>query len=237
MNPRPSPSDHRLSPGALLLALALLLAGCASQPVPPDWQTNSRAALQAFSAAYLHGNSRLAELELARARSEVSSTARADLLARVELVRCANRVASLEFDACAAYQPLAADAATGERAYARFLSGQWTGLEAALLPPHYQVLVRQVQSGPAPDNGARLSAIEDPLARLVAAGALLQGGQLNPQDIERATETASQQGWRRPLLAWLGLQQQRARADGDDAAVTRLQRRIDLVLQDAPKSP
>jgi len=51
-----------------------------------------------------------------------------------------------------------------------------------------------------------------------------------------ATETASAQGWRRPLLAWLGLQRQQATEAGDLAAATRLQRRIDLVLQALPKN-
>jgi hypothetical protein len=42
-------------------------------------------------------------------------------------------------------------------------------------------------------------------------------------------DTASAQGWRRPLLAWLGLQQQRAQQAGDAEAVARLARRIALV--------
>jgi hypothetical protein len=48
--------------------------------------------------------------------------------------------------------------------------------------------------------------------------------------IAQAVETASARGWRRPLLAWLKVQQQRAEAAGDIAAAAGLQRRIDLVL-------
>ena len=36
------------------------------------------------------------------------------------------------------------------------------------------------------------------------------------------------QGWRRPLLAWLGIAVQRARAAGDSAEVARIERRIAL---------
>jgi hypothetical protein len=43
-------------------------------------------------------------------------------------------------------------------------------------------------------------------------------------------DTASARGWRRPLLAWLKVQQQRAQAAGDAEAAASLQRRIDLVL-------
>jgi hypothetical protein len=65
----------------------------------------------------------------------------------------------------------------------------------------------------------------------VAAGALLKAGRITPADIAAAVDTASSQGWRRPLLAWLGVQEQRARAAGDDAAVERIRRRIALAGQ------
>jgi hypothetical protein len=63
---------------------------------------------------------------------------------------------------------------------------------------------------------------------LVAAGAALRAGQLTPEGIATATETASTQGWRRPLLAWLGVSIQRAQALGDTQEVARLQRRVAL---------
>ena len=214
--------------GAWALGSAALLGACANQPVPPSWQANAFSALKDYTAAYLSGNTRLADFELARAKAEISSTGRADLMARAELTRCAVRVASLELDNCAAYQPLAQDAGPTERAYAAFLTGQWNGLDAALLPTQHRALVLNPAS-------SALGAINDPLARLVAAGVLLQRNALTPSDITAATETASSQGWRRPLLAWLGLQRQRASAAGDTDAATRLQRRIDLVLQSAPK--
>ena len=74
----------------------------------------------------------------------------------------------------------------------------------------------------------KLPAAADPLAQLVAAGALFKAGRITPSDIEIATETASGQGWRRPLLMWLGVSLQRARAAGDTAAAARIERRIAL---------
>lgn len=228
-----------------LLPAALLLTACASKPAPPDWQANAHGALKGFTSAYLSGNTRLAEFELTRARTEISSTGRADLLARAELTRCAARVASLEFDQCAAYQPLAADAGAPERAYAAFLTGQWSGLDAALLPAQHRPLVLKATASRAVTGAAHqtlpaapslLSTIDDPLARLIGAGVLLQTSRLTPPDIDIATETASSQGWRRPLLAWLGVQLKRASDASDRDAATRIQRRIDLVLQTPPKT-
>ena len=84
-------------------------------------------------------------------------------------------------------------------------------------------------------TGATLSGIADPLSKLVAAGALFKAGRIKPADIETATETASSQGWRRPLLMWLGVSLQRARAAGDGAAVARIERRIALASGAAPR--
>ena len=208
---------HRALP--LLLAAALLSA-CASGPQPAEWQLSAQGALREAVQAYLTGNDRVANAEFTRARADIASTGKLDVLARAELVRCAARVASLDIDTCPAYQALATDAAPAERAYAAYLSGRWQGLDVALLPPQHRAVPTATDKA--------LGSIQDPLAQLVAAGALLQAGQLSPAGVATAVDTASAQGWRRPLLAWLGVQLQRAEAAGQGDEAQRLRRRIDL---------
>jgi hypothetical protein len=202
---------------------AALLSACASTPPPTDWQANAFAALNATTAAYLSGNGRVADYEFARAKLELSSTGRADLMARAELTRCAAQVASLVLEPCTGYLALAADAAPAEQAYAAFLSGQWSKLDVTQLPLHYRGLMAQPRS--------TLGQIADPLPRLIAAGVLLQKELLTPADLALAVDAASSQGWLRPLLAWLGVQLSRAQAAGDMSAIASLQRRIDLARQ------
>lgn len=201
------------------LVSAALLHGCGGGPVVPDWQVNAQASLRNYEAAYFAGNARVAEVEFARARADLASTGRLDLVARAELVRCAAQVASLAFDDCPGFAALANDAGAAERAYAAYLAGQWQGLDANALPPQH----RPVIAG----TGATLP--EEPLARLVAAGALLRSGRIAPVQIAAAAEAASAQGWRRPLLAWLGVQEKRAADSGDGAEASRIRRRIELV--------
>lgn len=202
-----------------MLVLAIGLAGCASKTPEPSWKANAASALAAFSDAYLKGDTRAADAEFRRARGEMSSTGRFDLVAHAELYRCATRVASLEFDGCPGFAPLAQDATPAERAYAAYLSGRWDGIDAALLPEQHRAVV---QAAP------NLAAIADPLSRQVAAGALMQAGRITPAGIAAATENASQQGWRRPLLMWLNVSLKRAQAAGDEQEAARLQRRIGL---------
>jgi ABC-type amino acid transport substrate-binding protein len=210
---------------------AALLAACASTPAPPAWQSNAHASLESYSTDYLSGKTRVAELEFARARSELAATGRAALVAQAELIRCATQVAGLEFGPCTGFQAIAEDATAAERAYAAYIAGRWQGLDPALLPAQHRALLTMNNAA---GGKSQLAGIDDPLALLVAAGALLQNGRLTPADIELATETASSQGWRRPLLAWLGVQAQRAKQAGANEAYARIQRRIALVA-DAPK--
>ena len=204
----------------ILVIAALTLAGCASKPLPPAWQPNARDALDGFTDAWLHGATAAADAEFARARRETASTGRFDRVAQAELVRCAARVAALEYE-CPGYAALAADATPAQQAYAAYLDGRWQGLDASLLPEQHRAVVA----------AGTLAGVADPLARLVAAGALLKAGRITPADIGNAVDTASNQGWRRPLLAWLGVQEQRALAAGDTAAVEQIRRRMALAAE------
>jgi hypothetical protein len=210
---------------ASVAAIVTLLAGCASGPPPPDWEIEAHGALDAYARHALEGNRRLAERDFARARAAVARTGRADLLARVALTRCALRVASLEYEPCAGFDALRADAPATERTYADFLAGRWAQVDPGLLPEAYRPVLA---AGEAPE--AALAAIEDPRARLIAAGALFRVGRLSPAGIALARETASAQGWRRPLLAWLNVEIQRAQAAGDVAQANRLKRSVERIL-------
>jgi len=180
--------------------VGLLLAGCGGGPQPPDWQSNAAQAMQAYERLYLAGQSEPAEREFAEVKSQLGRTGRADLIARAELRRCAVRAAALEFDDCPGFERLRAEAGKEELAYADYLQGKGS------------------------HKGG-----EEPISRLVAAAIDLRKGSINPTQITQAVDTASAQGWRRPLLAWLGVQAKRADDAGDREAAARIRRRIELV--------
>ena len=151
----------------LLTALIMLtvLAGCAGSKPPPDWQMNAHGALQRSVQAYLVGNDRVAGAELDRARAEISTTGRIDLMARAELLRCAAQAAALAFDDCPGFERLRADAAPADQAYADLLRGRLQAGQAALLPAPQQALA-QVRPG-SDGEAAALQAVADPLSRLL----------------------------------------------------------------------
>jgi len=186
--------------GRLLFAGLLFIAGCAGGPEVAGWQINASQGLQAFERLYLAGDTRGAEAEFQRAKAELASTGRGDLLARAELVRCAARIASLELDDCPGFAALRDVAGKEELAYADYLAGKGTH-----------------------------KAEGDALSRLVGFGVSFRKTNVNPADIAAAVELASAQGWRRPLLAWLGVQAKSAEAAGDSETAGRVRRRMDLI--------
>jgi hypothetical protein len=206
---------------ALPLAAAAALAACAGGPQPPDWQLEAKGSMDRSVAAYMEGNSRVEMAELERARTQLTRSGRADLLATAELLHCATRVASLVVDeTCTGFEKLRPDATDAQRAYADYLKGQLQPQGIALLP--------ESQRAAATGNAGALQGIADPLSKLVAAGVMLQTGKASPEVITQAIETSSAQGWRRPLLAWLGVQLRRAEQGGDTQAADKLRRRIEL---------
>jgi hypothetical protein len=176
------------------------LAACSGGPPAPAWQASAKYSLDAFQQAYLRGDSRVADLEFARARAELASTGNMALVARAELIRCAARAASLEFDDCPGFEKLRSDASADEMAFADYLAGRTD---------------RPVG--------------EDVFSRLLSYGIRLKGSKITPPEINSAIDISSAQGWRRPLLAWLGVEEKRAEAAGDATALARIRRRIELV--------
>jgi hypothetical protein len=204
----------------------MLLAACSSAP-PVEWQSNAKSALDRAVAAYLAGDARVANVEFDLARRELARTGRADQVARAELTRCAVQVASLDFGPCEGFEKLRLEATDAQRAYADYLANRLQPADAALLRDQHRSFVAGGISGEAAASALR--AIDDPLARLVATGVLFQGGRANPAAIALAVETSSAEGWRRPLLAWLGVQLALAEKAGDKIGAEQLRRRIALV--------
>lgn len=211
------------------LAGVLLLTACGSGgPPPPDWKTDAADLIGRYQKHALLGENTLAERYFREAVRATGGAGRVAETARLWLVRCATRRAMLIDDACAEYADLAAVAAdASDQAYYRFLTLQWEGLDAALLPAHHRDLLR----APAGTRHALPGRVSDPLARLLTASLLVMRQEANAATLDMATETASSQGWRQPLLTYLKLRHEQAAAQGNTAEQARLARRIELVEQ------
>ena len=101
-----------------ILCALMALAACSSTPLPPNWPLEAKGSSERATEAWLSGNSRIEAVEFNSARAELASTGQVALVARLELLRCATRVASLVVEPCAGFDALAQDAAPADQAYA-----------------------------------------------------------------------------------------------------------------------
>lgn len=214
-----------------LLALAglLMLAACGSGgPPPPDWKSDAADLIERYQKHALLGENSLAERYFQQAVAATGGAGRVAETAHLWLVHCATRRAMLIDDGCTEYAELASIAPdAADQAYYRFLTLHWDALDVALLPARHRDLVR----APAGKRNETLNLVADPLARLLDASLLVMRQEADAATLALATETASSQGWRQPLLTYLKLQQEQATARGDAAELAQLARRIKLVEQ------
>ncbi len=228
MSTGPLKSPHSMA-GAVGLAALLGLSACGTTPPAPDWQVQAKGAMDRATRAYLQGHDKAVPAELRHARSALAQTGQPAAVAQAELLHCAAQVASLVLGPCAAWDALAVDATPAQRAYAAYLQGHILTAEQIALLPAAQ---RPVAQRSAQDAQA-LPATMEPLSLLVAAAHLLQRAQCPPAVMDQAIDTASQQGWRRPLLAWLTLKHQGAVQAQQKESADQLARRLRL-LQGQP---
>ena len=215
----------------IAIVAAALLSACAGGAQPPNWQSQSHAALERFRQQYLEGDTRKAERSFAESKAALASTGKPELAARLELVRCALGTAALDVEACLGFESVKDDATVADQAYGDFVSGRLDERDTPKLPSQYRAVAS------AKDDRARNKAMQqiaDPVSRLVAAGVLFRLAQLSPDGLSAAIETASEQGYRRPLLAYLNVQARLAQSAGDTAALQSIQKRIELVYRSLP---
>jgi hypothetical protein len=211
----------------LLLSLALMLAACGGKPPVPDWKTDSVSLIDRYKKAELKGENMLAERYFEQALAAVGSTSKLEESATLHLIRCATRQASLSFEPCTGYLEFARFGAKAEdEAYYHFLAGQWDKLGSKKLPAQYRDFLANRDAA---RNLGILQKIDDPLSRLIAISVTVMRKQADEAILNLATETASEQGWRKPLLVYLKLQENRAGVKGDEVQLEKLRARIKLV--------
>lgn len=217
-----------------ILGLILLTACGSGGPPPPDWKTDSADLMARYQKHALLGENSLAERYFQQAIAATGGAGRVNDTVHSWLVRCATRRAMLIDDSCAEYSKLARiEPNAANTAYFQFLTLHWDAVDIALLPQQHQNLV----SAPAAARPAQLPSIDDPLARLLDASLLVMRQEADSSTLTLATATASDQGWRQPLLTYLKLQQKQAAARGDPAELARLSLRIQLVEQNLTPNP
>jgi len=213
-----------------LLFPVLLLAGCGAKPAPV-WIAAGHKQLETFKLDFLTGREpAITEIHFRRAVEEIKKGGDADLLGKAWLTRMALQVAVREELEEGEYLKTEnAEAVPANRNFYRFLKGDAATVEVSLLPEPYRPFWMAFRSGDAAKAAVAIAAIEDPLSRLIATGLAVRRGLEKEVILRTAVETASQNGWKRALLAWLERLKSSHEAAGDAAKASAIKSRIDMM--------
>ena len=213
-----------------LLFLLLLLAGCGAKPAPV-WIAAGHKQLETFKQDFLTGRSPLiTEIHFRNAVEEIKKGGDADLLGKAWLTRMAVQMAVLtEMDTGDYPKIEAAEVVPANRNFYRFLKGGEAAVDVALLPESYRPFWATLRNGDAAKAAVAITAIDDPLSRLIASGLAVRQGLETEVILRTAVETASRNGWKRALLAWLERLKSFHEAAGNAEKASAIRSRIDLM--------
>lgn len=214
----------------LLLLLLLLTAGCGFKPAPA-WIAAGHQQLEAFKRDFLTGQPpQITDLHFRMAIEEIKKSGDLDLLGKAWLTRMALQAAVLEESAEGEYGKIeAASPSPANRNFYLFLTAKPAMVDDALLPAQYRPFLKALQKGDTAKTVKTIAEIDDPLSRLIAAGIAMRGGPANEQLLRAASETASQNGWKRALVVWLEHLSGFYEKSGEAAKAASVRRRLDLI--------
>jgi hypothetical protein len=212
-----------------LLACFVLIAGCSARSVPA-WIKTSHNQLESFKKHYLQGRNHRAEISFKKAIDEIKFSGDLRLLQIAYLTRYALHTAVLESFDDQDYRKQASVEPHPEHIHFHtFLLGAFDRVDEQFLSPQYRSFLRACKDGNPSDIDVAISAIEDPLSRLIASGLAVKKRLYREQTINTAIQTASEQGWKKALLVYLENLRDIYRSGGDREKASLTQQRIDLI--------
>jgi hypothetical protein len=211
-----------------LLLFLLALAGCGPKPMP--WIEAGYQRMENFKMDFLTGRPPIiTDMHFKKAVEEIKKSGDLDLLGKLWLTRMALQIAVLDEPEEGDYSRLeAAQSVPANRSFYLFLKGD-AAATGALLPEHYRKFFAALNAGNATETGIAVAKIDDPLSRLIAAGLAVRRHAENEALLRMAVDTASRNGWKRGLLAWLKRLAVFYEASGEAAKAAAIRQRIDLI--------
>jgi hypothetical protein len=212
------------------MVFSFLLVGCGSSKPVPDWTDASFNQLDNYKKSYLSGKERIAEAYFNKAVDEIKSSGDLDILARAYLTKYAVQVAVLEtFDDREYLRIDAVEPVLQNKNFYSFLKGAFDNVDEKLLPQQYAGFLRAFQSGKKDDVAHEISKMDNPLSKLIAIGLLVKKNNDDEIDLKLAIDIASQNGWKKALLTYLGKLQSFYKTNNKPDKAAHVEERIQLI--------
>lgn len=214
----------------LIFLTALMIASCASTADVPAWKDKAWRYLEDYKSLFLAGKEDAAEPHFVKATREMAAGNDVQLLMTAYLTKCALHAASLErFETTDFARAYRLEPNPANMAYCHFLKGNFSAVDLNVLPARYAGIVKAATARDAVLAARELGAMDDPLSRLVACGVWVKYLPYDENILQTAIGTASANGWRRPLWAYLETLQAYYLERGDTGKAEAVKLRLDVI--------
>jgi len=214
----------------LPVMVVLLICACGSLTPVPDWKDKAGRYLEEYTTSFLTDRELSTEPHFVKATREIAAGNDLRLLAIAYLTKYALHTASLErFDDSEFLRIERLEPDAADMAYCRFLQGNFADVDAGALPSRYAGVLKAAALRDAALAAHEISAIGDPLSRLVAAGAWVNQMPYDEKILKTAIDTAAASGWRRPLWAYLEKLHAYYLEGGDQSKAEAVKNRLELL--------
>lgn len=188
----------------LTVMFVLFICACGSLMPVPEWKEKGARYLDEYTNSFLKGKEPSTEPHFVKATREITAGNDLRLLAVAYLTKYALHTASLErFDDGEFLKIERLEPDEADMAYCRFLQGNFAAVNTSALPARYTGLLKAAERKDVALAAHEISAIRHPLSRLVAASVWVSYMPCDEYILQTAIDTASANGWKRPLLAHL----------------------------------
>jgi hypothetical protein len=215
----------------IFTGLFIFVCACASSTSQiPEWKDMASRQLESYKKSFLTGKEDIADVHFNRAKNAIASSNNLNLLAKAYLTKYALHTAALEdFDGSDFIRINKLDPVAANFAYYNFLKGKISSIEDNLLPAQYLSLIKPARNKDSIKGLHEISSIDDPLSRLIACGIWVKFLPYDENILQLAINTSADNGWRKPLWAYLTQLQKYYLSRGEAAKAENVKEWLELL--------
>jgi hypothetical protein len=214
-----------------LVTVSILIAACGGTK-SPEWYLASSQQIDKFEKNYLSGEKAdITELNFSKTVEEIKKSGDLDRLEKAWLTRMALSVALLKDPDSSDYKKIEAVQSVPENSnFYKFLTGDMMKVDNALLPNQYRKFQKALANKNSAEADDAIASMKDnPISQLIAAGLAVRGKIESEAIFQVAVETASVNGWKAALLAWLERMAAFYETRGEAGKARSIHERIELI--------
>jgi hypothetical protein len=211
------------------IMIPFLICSCGTNQVP-EWKDASARQLENYKYSFLTDKESSTEPHFLKAKKAIARSNDLDLLGTAYLTNFAMHVSILEdFDDTDFLQINKLQPNAKNFAYYNFIKGNFQAADFSLLPSHYGKLLKPAQDKDLAAALKEISLMDDPVSRLVACGVWIKHLPFDDNFLMIAINTSAENGWSRPLFAYLNKLKQYYLDHNETAKAASIKERLELL--------